>query len=57
MPCPHIGTKNFKSDLNDNTKTALQKLHSNTFNLVKKFPMCRILILDDVRPMVKFPTV
>ena len=49
MPCPHIGTKNFKSDLNDNTKTALQKLHSNTFYLVKKFPMCRILTLDDIK--------
>ena len=33
------------------TKTALQWVHSNSFDLVKKFPMCRILILADIRHM------
>ena len=36
---------------NTSTKAALQQLHSNSFNLVKKFPMCRILIFADIRPM------
>ena len=34
-----------------NTKTALHQLHSDSFYLVKKLLMCRIVILADIRPM------
>ena len=46
-PC----TVGFQILIFTNTKTALQQLHANSFYLVKKFPMCRILILADIRPM------
>ena len=32
-------------------KTALQQLHSNSFYLVEKFPLWRISVLADIRPM------